>query len=248
MVRWHILTLVGITALAGCQRPFVYHAYAPAPVDAQGVHIAVREVHRGRQGGVMVLDVSNHTSNPVARLSGADVWLQRDDGSSMRALSAQEFAQWVTMVGPKQMGFKHWPPKNASWQLESIGQGRPLPPGTQTTIAVGFVLPRDDENLTVALQPAVCWAAPSPMVQPAHHVASASPNVSVKTASATVTETPAQAPNPLPPTTMPSQPVVCTPPPTLPSIRVTLPKVPDGPCFDDISKHIDVGVAVGGRF
>lgn len=45
--------------LAGCATPIAHHEYAPTPVETERVRVVVREVHRGKEGGVVTLGLTN---------------------------------------------------------------------------------------------------------------------------------------------------------------------------------------------
>lgn len=141
----------------GCSTPLTHEFYRPVPVENEVVRVTLREVQRGRVGGIVTLEVVNLSDDLLDSAHGARAEIRRDDGSISTSIDQRTFEGLVNQHGPIAMGLETWSKADPSVLLDPIGARLNLKKGEEALVYIAFEEPGDTRRLTIDLSPALSW-------------------------------------------------------------------------------------------
>lgn len=141
----------------GCAGPVGYQSYAPAPVETERARAVVREVHRGRLGGVVTLEIENLSGDHLHEISGGLVQVQDEAGEVRPALSMREFQQRIDRHGGSSMGYPDWSRGRPEAMLDPLNARWNLATGETAVLDVGYEAPPHARRIVLDLAPAIRW-------------------------------------------------------------------------------------------
>jgi hypothetical protein len=155
---FHGALVAALLCSAGCSTPIARRAYTTPPTELpKKARVAIKEVHRGQQGGVVVVEVTNLADAPLTTVHGSAADLRLENGGKVRSLKQAEFEQLVEVSGPIAMGFESWSVTDLPTALDPLGSAVNLQKNESTLVAIGFADATPGNQLRIDLAPAMHW-------------------------------------------------------------------------------------------
>lgn len=157
--RWLAVCLI----LVGCSSQLVRKDYDPIPVEADGIRVILRQVHRGEKGGLITVEISNHGNGGIeVGAPGKSAMLRTEDGSVKRALSGGEFNRLIDEHGSVAMGLK----KAADLDLPTFDRESEVAQEDSAWYQIPFELPPECRFVNLELTDVVRRRGPNGNIRP----------------------------------------------------------------------------------
>lgn len=157
MCRHWLKLFALVTLTAGCSTPLSHEFYRPVPVETDLVRVTLREVQRGKYGGVVTLEIVNRSEDQLDSVHGARAEIRRDDGSISTSIDQRAFEGLIDQHGPIAMGLETYSKTDPAVLLDPLGARLNLKKDEAAVVYIGFGEPRDTRRLTIDLAPALSW-------------------------------------------------------------------------------------------
>ncbi|MFO0944733.1 MAG: hypothetical protein U1D30_02115 [Planctomycetota bacterium] len=141
----------------GCGTPLVHEYYSPAPVENEKVKVQVREVNRGRKGGVVTVEVVNVSDYLLETAHGAKAEIQSTEGGTIAPVDLKLFENLVQRYGPMAMGFENWSAAAPPVMLDPLGASLNLQKDEVALLYIAFEADESVKEITIDLCPALVW-------------------------------------------------------------------------------------------
>lgn len=152
---------VAATAMAllalGCGTPLVHEYYRPVPVENEKVKVQIREVHRGRKGGVVTIEIVNLSEYLLESAHAAKAEIQSEDGNKIESVDLKLFEILLQRHGPVALGFESWSIAAPPVMLDPLGASMNLQQNEVALLYVAFEAEEKVKNLSIDLCPALIW-------------------------------------------------------------------------------------------